>query len=138
MTMKYVMLICDDPSNFADLTEQEQKRAYDEIFAHVDKWEKLGRYVDGGKELQSPQTARTIRRDGSGGTVVTDGPYTEIKELIGGFMVIEPTRSSRRSRPRPSGRRSRWARASRSAPPSHTDLVSRIKLAQVISVRLRQ
>jgi len=87
--MKYVMLICDDPSNYADLTEQEQKRAYDEIYVHVDKWEKLGRYVDGGKELQGPQTARTIRRDGNGGTVVTDGPYTEIKELIGGFMVIE-------------------------------------------------
>ena len=31
--MKYVMLICDDPSNYTDLTEQEQKRAYDEIFA---------------------------------------------------------------------------------------------------------
>lgn len=87
--MKYVMLICDDPSNYADLTDQEHKRAYDEIFAHVDKWEKLGRYVDGGKELQGPETAKTIRRDGSGGTVVTDGPYTEIKEQIGGFMVIE-------------------------------------------------
>ncbi len=86
--MKYVMLICD-PADPVDLSEQEQKRVYDEIYAHIEKWEKLGRYVDGGKQLQGPATARTIRADGSGGTVVTDGPYTEIKELIGGFMVIE-------------------------------------------------
>jgi hypothetical protein len=86
--VKYVMLICDDPSKWADLTEAEVKKAYDDIFAHVEKWEKLGRYVDGGKELQGPETARTIRRD-AGGISVTDGPYTEIKELVGGFMIIE-------------------------------------------------
>ncbi len=86
--MKYVMLICD-PAEQVDLSEQEQKRVYDEIYAHIQKWEKLGRYVPGGHELQGPSTARTIRADASGATVVTDGPYTEIKELVGGFMVIE-------------------------------------------------
>lgn len=87
--MKYVMLICSNPREEGEYGEQESKKVYDEIFAHIEKWEKRGRYVPGGQQLQGPDTARTIRRDSSGGTMVTDGPYVEIKELIGGFMVIE-------------------------------------------------
>lgn len=87
--MKYVMMICGDPSAYAGLSEEEMKAGYQEIFAHVEKWQKLGRYVEGGAELQGRDTARTVRRNGSGGVVVTDGPYTEIKEQIGGFMLIE-------------------------------------------------
>ena len=87
--MKYVMLICSDARAEADYSEQEQKQVYDAIFAHIEKWQKLGRYVEGGHQLQPPGTARTIRQDAAGGTVVTDGPYVEIKELIGGFMIIE-------------------------------------------------
>lgn len=87
--MKYVMLICDDMAMYDDIPEQEAKEVYESIFAHIEKWSARGRYIEGGKELQPPTTARTIRRNGSGGVVVTDGPYTEIKELIGGFMLIE-------------------------------------------------
>jgi hypothetical protein len=87
--MKYVMLICGDMSVYDDLSAAEREAGYAEIYAHIEKWEKLGRYVDGGAELQDPRTARTIRANGSGGIVVTDGPYTELKELIGGFMMIE-------------------------------------------------
>jgi hypothetical protein len=87
--MKYVMLICDEPSLYKDLTAAEREAGYAEIYAHIEKWGKLGRYVEGGAELQGPQTGRTIRGNGSGGVVVTDGPYAELKELIGGFMMIE-------------------------------------------------
>lgn len=87
--MKYVMLICDDMSAYADLTDAEREAGYAEIYAHIEKWEKRGRYVEGGAELQGRDTARTIRRNGSGNVVVTDGPYTELKELVGGFMMIE-------------------------------------------------
>lgn len=87
--MKYVMLICGDPQVWEQSPQAERKKIYDEIFAHVDKWEKRGRYIPGGKELQGPKTARTIRSDNSGGVTVTDGPYLDLKEVIGGFMVIE-------------------------------------------------
>lgn len=87
--MKYVMLICEDPDLWAGLPETERKKNYDDIFAHIDKWEKRGRYIPGGKELELPSAAKTVKRDGSGGVTVTDGPYLEIKELIGGFMLIE-------------------------------------------------
>ena len=42
----------------------------------------------GGEELQSPQTATTVRLRG-GSRQVQDGPFAESKEQLGGFMVIE-------------------------------------------------
>jgi hypothetical protein len=48
---------------------------------------KTGRYL-ASPALQPAQTAKTIRR-GSGKAVVTDGPYAESKEVLGGFILIE-------------------------------------------------
>ncbi len=87
--MKYVMLICDDPSIYAGLSQDELDKTYAEIYEHIEKWSKLGRYAEGGAELQGPQTARTVRRNDSGRLVVTDGPYAELKEMVAGFMMIE-------------------------------------------------
>ena len=39
---------------------------------------------DGGAQLQPPNTARTIRASG-----VTDGPFMETKEVLGGYSVLE-------------------------------------------------
>lgn len=87
--MKYVMMICDDPQAYANLSDEEMKAGYEEIYAHIEKWSARGRYIDGGAELQGPSTAKTARRNDSGEVVITDGPYTELKELVGGFMIIE-------------------------------------------------
>lgn len=87
--MKYVMMICEDERLWEDIGDEERKTTYGEIYAHIQKWSERGRYVEGGAELQSRATARSARVDGSGEVVVTDGPYTELKELIGGFMMIE-------------------------------------------------
>ena len=43
----------------------------------------------GGQALQPTSTATTIRKNGSGGFAVTDGPFVETKEALGGFYVIE-------------------------------------------------
>jgi hypothetical protein len=87
--MKYVMMICDDENTWENLSDADRKAGYEEIYAHINKWEARGRYIDGGAELQSRATARTARANGSGEIIVTDGPYTELKELVGGFMMIE-------------------------------------------------
>jgi hypothetical protein len=42
----------------------------------------------GGEELQSITTAKTIRPAGDGQCVVTDGPYLELKEVLGGFILL--------------------------------------------------
>jgi hypothetical protein len=39
--------------------------------------------------LQPPARAKTIRADRNGGTMVTDGPFIEAKEHVGGFWVLE-------------------------------------------------
>ncbi|QFZ20016.1 YciI family protein [Saccharothrix syringae] len=42
-----------------------------------------------GAGLHSPDTATTLRPDGRGDVVMTDGPYVETKEHLGGFTIIE-------------------------------------------------
>jgi hypothetical protein len=43
----------------------------------------------GGAALEASSTATSIRRDGSGGFTVTDGPFAESKEALGGYYLIE-------------------------------------------------
>ena len=43
----------------------------------------------GGNALQSVSTATSIREDGSGGFTVTDGPFVETKEALGGYYLVE-------------------------------------------------
>jgi hypothetical protein len=45
--------------------------------------------LGGGNALQPSNTARTIRGDGGGKLTVTDGPFLETKEVLGGYYVIE-------------------------------------------------
>ena len=43
----------------------------------------------GGAALESGETATSIRPDGRGGCTVTDGPFAESKEILGGYYVVE-------------------------------------------------
>ncbi len=92
--MKYVALLsnaADDVARWQTLTPEEA-RAEDE--REAPKWMALmGELGAGGNllegvELSLPSTAKTVRvRDGE--TIVTDGPYAETKEQIGGFFLLE-------------------------------------------------
>jgi hypothetical protein len=81
--MKYVMLILNTEA-VAQLTADEQQAWYSEIFAWYEKYGASGALADSGQQLQGPETARTIR-SGS----VTDGPFIESKEVLGGYSVLE-------------------------------------------------
>jgi hypothetical protein len=48
-----------------------------------------GDKILGGNALQPVATATTIRPDGSGGFTVTDGPFVETKEALGGYYLVE-------------------------------------------------
>jgi hypothetical protein len=81
--MKYVMLIMNtDAVN--QLTEDEQQAWYAEIMAWYEKHGASGTLADGGHQLQGPETAKTARAGG-----VTDGPFIESKEVLGGYSVLE-------------------------------------------------
>lgn len=92
--MKYVALItntAEQRERWAAMSPEEAKAARE---AEIPKWNALfaelqagSHYVEGA-ELDEPETAKTVRvRDGE--TLVTDGPYAETKEQVGGFFLLE-------------------------------------------------
>jgi hypothetical protein len=56
---------------------------------HTEFGESNGEVLRGGDALQPTTTATSIRSDGDGGFTVTDGPFAETKEALGGYYVIE-------------------------------------------------
>jgi hypothetical protein len=81
--MKYVMLLLNTEAS-GKLTEEEYQAWSSEIMAWYEKVGPSGKMPDGGAQLQPPNTARTIRASG-----VTDGPFMETKEVLGGYSVLE-------------------------------------------------
>ena len=81
--MRYAMLICGDPSSWADASAEEQAAAMTATYAWFERWGQAGKIADGGAELAPVDTAKSIR-----GGEVTDGPFVETKEVIGGFVLL--------------------------------------------------
>jgi hypothetical protein len=85
--MKYVCLCYMDETKWAAMTEEERKRVMDEAFAYDEELKKKG-YFTGGEALQ-PASKTTTLRYRNGTVAVTDGPFIETKEQIGGIIVLE-------------------------------------------------
>jgi len=85
--MRYVMIIAGDEQNWFD--EATASGLMDEVNTWWDKWFAAGKVVPGGAELQPSSTAKTIAAGADGTPAVTDGPFLEIKEVVGGFIHIE-------------------------------------------------
>jgi hypothetical protein len=85
--MQYMLLIYDDPSVWGSLSEDERGAVMGEYFAYTDAIRSTGNFV-AGDALQPSTTATTVRvRDGE--TLVTDGPFAETKEQLGGYYLVE-------------------------------------------------
>jgi hypothetical protein len=85
--MKYMLLLNDDPQAGAEPGTAAHEKEMEEWFAYTDALVKAGVMV-GGEALHGPDSATTVRlRDGE--QVVTDGPFIETKEVLGGYYVIE-------------------------------------------------
>src|SRR5271154_5942562 len=81
--MKYVMLILNTEAAAA-LSADEYQAWSSDIMAWYEKTGSSGKMPDAGAQLQSADTARTVRASG-----VTDGPFMETKEVLGGYSVLE-------------------------------------------------
>ncbi|HET6684716.1 MAG TPA: YciI family protein [Gaiella sp.] len=83
--MKYLLQIYPhfDPEEFAQLAEEEQDAIVDEYLAVS---QSPG--VVGGAQLQPADTATTVRV-ADGETLLTDGPFMDAKEHVGGFLLVE-------------------------------------------------
>ena len=81
--MQYVLLIYDDPKQWENIEPAQMESIYGEYMA-VSQLPN----TTGGAQLQPTDTARSVRvKDGE--ALVTDGPFAETKEALGGFYVIE-------------------------------------------------
>ena len=89
--MKYALLIYDDDSSWVSLSDEERaKLRADEMPKWVALFEELGKADPNvsGKELDGRDTAKVVRvRDGE--RIVTDGPFAETKEALGGVFFVE-------------------------------------------------
>ena len=86
--MKYLLLVCWDAESMDALAEPEPGDAAEEDgFPWLDDLQARGRWITG-DQLAPPRRARSVRvRDGK--PIVTDGPFAETKEAVGGFDLIE-------------------------------------------------
>ena len=85
--MKFICLGYSDEKRWASMSESECNAFVDECFAYDDVLRRNGHFA-GGDALGSARNARTLRWE-KGKVLVTDGPYAETKEQIGGILVLE-------------------------------------------------
>ncbi len=87
--MKYVCLGYLDQKDWEAKPPTEREAMMEECFAYDDILRKNGHFI-GGEALQSHRNAATLRFQ-NGKIVVTDGPYAETKEQLGGILLLEAT-----------------------------------------------
>jgi hypothetical protein len=85
--MKYLALIYADEAAWQAFSPEEQAAAYAQYGAFAEEARQAGVMV-GGEELDATATATTVRVRGDE-TLVTDGPFVELKEALGGYFVFE-------------------------------------------------
>jgi hypothetical protein len=85
--MRFLLTVYDDERRWASLGEAEAKAEVAAYFALDDEAKQRGAYVASGG-LHPTDSAKTVRiRDGEQG--VTDGPFAETKEQLGGFYLLD-------------------------------------------------
>jgi hypothetical protein len=86
--VKYMLMFISDDSNW-DPSKPEIQEAYQRVGQWFDEHTKSGK-ITGGEELKGTNTATTVRRQ-NGKITVTDGPFIEAKESIGGYALVDVT-----------------------------------------------
>lgn len=85
--MKYICLGYIDQKNWEHASEKERNAMMDECFAYDDVL-RAGGHFAGGEALGNADSAATLRFQ-NGKVTVTDGPYAETKEQLGGILTLE-------------------------------------------------
>jgi hypothetical protein len=86
--MKYMVLIAGAEVDRSTVDEQERAATYQQILAWWREHQATGAIL-AGDELQPSDTATTVRRSADGAVTVTDGPFVEGKEMVGGYGIID-------------------------------------------------
>jgi len=83
---QYLILIYADEAQWASATPEEVAQLTKE---HMDFGQRHATVIRGGSALQPSGTATSVRPDPAGGATVTDGPFAETKEALGGYYLVE-------------------------------------------------
>lgn len=85
--MRYMLLIYKDEKLWDEMSVQEKGTIYQQAVEFSEALRPNGFY-QGGEPLEATSTATTVRmKDGK--AVVTDGPFAETKEQLGGYTIVE-------------------------------------------------
>jgi hypothetical protein len=85
--VQYLALIYSDEEAWTSFSPEEREAGYAEYTRFAEEARAAG-VLAGGDELDHTSTATTVRVRG-GDELVTDGPYAELKEALGGYFVLE-------------------------------------------------
>jgi len=85
--MRYLMLIYGDEQSAMRRSEDEQQTTFAQWMKYDEQIQAAG-VTTGGEALQPTSTATTVADDG-GEALVTDGPFAETREQLGGYYVLD-------------------------------------------------
>ena len=85
--MKYMLLIYSNREAYAALSAETQAQVNQDYFTYTQRIQDSGEYV-AGDPLQGVDTATTVRRK-DGQRTLTDGPFAETKEVLGGYYLVD-------------------------------------------------
>jgi hypothetical protein len=83
---QYLVLIYDDENVWSNATQEQIATIHS---GHSEFGTANEKVIAGGAALQTSGTATSVRPDGTGGFTVTDGPFAETKEALGGYYLVE-------------------------------------------------
>ncbi len=83
--MRFVCLGFIDATKFAEIPQEARQRMIDECFAYDDELRRGGHFL-GGEALDSAAVTLKMK---DGEILVTDGPFAETKEMLGGIVLLE-------------------------------------------------
>lgn len=86
--MQYMLTLISEEGNLEDATPEQMREELNAWNGYTESLRDAGAMVSG-EGLQPSATATTVKLEASGDHVVTDGPFAETKEQVGGFYVIE-------------------------------------------------
>jgi hypothetical protein len=84
--MQYLLLIYTPPGAFESLSPKEQSALLDEYWALDRDLQQSGEFV-GSNALQAPDATTSVRVS-DGEAVISDGPFVETKEVLGGYYLV--------------------------------------------------
>jgi hypothetical protein len=86
--MKYFLALIPDSFAGSERTPEQAQEAMKAWDAFTNETTEAGAFL-GGEGLQAPETATTVRLQQSGEPIVSDGPFAETKEQLGGYYLLD-------------------------------------------------